>query len=106
MPGRERGFPGLYWKAGFKTHKPALSAVLACLVSGNAFAAKDETVQMAPTKEVACDKARGRSAQKATQSCRRRGEVKAYDESSCTYANMGKNRAATVKARYFCGDGK
>jgi hypothetical protein len=76
------------------------------LLSVNVLAKKEETVQMAPTKEMACDKARGLADKKAIGLCKKRGGVKDAPEGECNYTEMGKNWAASVKKDVFCADGK
>ena len=62
---------------------------------------KDETVQMAPSKGDACSKARGLAEKKAIRYCGSREAVVSYQESDCTFTDMGRNTAATVKTHTF-----
>ena len=62
---------------------------------------KDETVQMAPSKGDACSKARGLAEKKAICYCGSREAVVSYQESDCTFTDMGRNTAATVKTHTF-----
>lgn len=67
---------------------------------------KDETVQMAPSKAMACDNARGLAEKKAIRACRTREAIMSYQESECKFTDMGKNWAATVKTHVFCAPRK
>lgn len=85
------------------------SVVLLCLVSPAVWAdkgEKDETVQMAPTKALACDAARAMAERKAIRYCGSRDAIVSYQESDCRFTDMGKNSAATVKTHTFCAPRK
>ena len=61
-----------------------------------------EIVQMAPSKGVDCSKARGMAETKAILFCGGRYAVVSYQESDCTFTDMGRYSAATVKTHVFC----
>ncbi len=85
------------------------SVLLLCLVAPAVWAdkgEKDETVQMAPSKGDACAKARGMAENKAIRFCGGRDAVVSYKESDCTFTDMGRNTAATVKTHTFCAPRK
>lgn len=67
---------------------------------------KDETVQFGPTKAEACVNTRAMAEKKSITACRTRDAIVSYQESECTFTNMGKNWAATVKTHVFCAPRK
>ncbi|MDO8769937.1 MAG: hypothetical protein Q7K57_14770 [Burkholderiaceae bacterium] len=85
------------------------SVVLLGLASNAVWADKGEkaeTVQMAPTKAIACDNTRWLAEKKVIRFCRTREAIVSYQESECAYTYMGKNWAATVKTHTFCASRK
>ena len=56
---------------------------------------------MAPSKGDAYSKARGLAEKKAIRYCGSREAIVSYQESDCTFTDMGRNKAATVKTHTF-----
>ena len=71
------------------------------LLSVNVLAKKEKTVQMAPIKEMACDKARGLADKKAIGLCKKRGGVKDAPEGECKLHRDGQKLGGQCQKRRF-----